>query len=310
MRRVPDRGGCRLVLVVALLLLTPAASHAEPEPFHDQVSVPYVLVPLVVRGPKGVITDLERNDVRLYVDGRRTVLDSFEHDPNGPARVLFLVDLSGSMAGRRLETATVLIQCLLERHRPGDLWALASFSNRQLGVEVEATADADALRERMALWEPYGETAIHDAVFWVPDLTPLSTPMRQAVILITDGTDNASTISASTARERLTETEIPVYVAALDTVPATGSDERGYRYADVLELLANGTGGQYHRVGSGEDARATCDEINRDLRRQYILGFPTLAHGEARPRTIRIQLRTRKSRDLAYRRRYTGTAPR
>lgn len=295
---------------MVLLLLSPAFAQAEPEPFRDQVSVPYVLVPMVVRGPKGVVTDIEPEDVRLYVDGRRTALDSFEHDPNGPARVLFLVDLSGSMAGGRLERARELIECLLERERPGDLWALASFSNRQLGVEVEATPEADALRSRMARWEPYGETAIHDAVFWVPDLTPLSAPMRQAVILITDGTDNASSITPSAARKRLAETEIPVYVAALGTGPGPRPTGRQYRYADVLELLAEGTGGQYHRSGDDEEAQAACEEINRDLRRQYVLGFPTLARGESRPRAIRIQLKTRKTRDLAYRRRYTGTAPR
>src|SRR5262245_55113537 len=64
--------------------------------FEDQVSVGYVLVPVVVRkGDGGYAKNLKENDFRLLVDGRRVDIDSFEQRAEAPASVVFLQDLSG-----------------------------------------------------------------------------------------------------------------------------------------------------------------------------------------------------------------------
>src|SRR5690349_11062057 len=96
----------RATTLPLILLLTattvPAAFAQEPEPqppaFEDHVSVGYVLVPVVVRAGAGYAKNLDQDDFRVLVDDRPIKVDSFERRAEAPASVVFLQDLSGSMA--------------------------------------------------------------------------------------------------------------------------------------------------------------------------------------------------------------------
>src|ERR1043166_8949724 len=67
-------------------------SPEEPPPaeFEDQVSVGYVLVPVVVRSGAGYARNLDQEDFRLLVDGRQVGIESFERRAEAPASLVFL----------------------------------------------------------------------------------------------------------------------------------------------------------------------------------------------------------------------------
>jgi Ca-activated chloride channel homolog len=286
---------------------TPEAS------FEDQVSVGYVLVPVVVRkGDGGYAKNLKEDDFRLLVDGRRVDIDSFEQRAEAPASVVFLQDLSGSMGtGGKLGVAKSIVRYFLDRALPGDEFAVATFAGERHEVEVPFTADFGAVRESVAQWEGYGKTALHDALAWLPQISLAGRNPKRFAVLVTDGVDNASRISPEQARRLVREAQLPVYVIGMGSgspyeIADTG--EKIYRYADVLNLLAQETGGRYFPLTGPADLDEALAAIAEDLRQQYVLGFAT-GQGRTRFRDLKVEVAGNRNRSILFRKGYKGPPP-
>lgn len=280
--------------------------------FGDEVGVSWVLVPVVVRPYDGDDRGrLDADDFTLSVDGRKTRFDTFERRAEAPLSLVVLQDLSGSMAnGGKLEASRQAVEQFLATARYGDEFALASFGGGLTQVDVPFTPDLEAVREALAAWEGYGTTALHDAVAWLPEISLTGRNPKRAALLVTDGIDNASRIVPNAARELVRRAQLPVYVLGLRSGDpyAVDEGEKVYRYADLLNLLAYTTGGQYHAVTGPDEVKEACAAIADDLRTQYVLSFPTVGTGPVRDRSIRVEVKVKRAR-VFHRRSYRGRAP-
>ncbi|MGH9464178.1 MAG: VWA domain-containing protein [Thermoanaerobaculia bacterium] len=290
----------------------PPAEPAQPDMFVGEVDVGYVLVPVIVRSPKGFVEGLESRDFSLYVDDQPALFDSFESGVEVPVSVIFAQDLSGSMGvGDKIALSRSLVECVLRQARPGDRFALASFASERITVDVPFTDDLAVLREAMGLWQGWGKTALHDAVSWLPNLVFDQEALKRAAVLVTDGVDNASELDPETARVPVHQARLPVHVVGLSTGSAAALTEEGdkvFQIADLLNQLAEASGGQYHSATTPEDVQAACNAILDDLRHQYVLGFPLANAGSSDLHRLRVEVDGRK-RQVAYRRTYEGRAP-
>lgn len=292
----------------------PAADELRPEAtFGDEVAVSWILVPVTVRNRRGrYVEGLEREDFRLRVDGREVDFPDFEPRGEIPWSLVFLQDLSGSMANSgKLDSSVAAIERFLDAAKFGDEFALVSFAGPTITVDVPFTDDQEALRDALGRWEAYGKTAIHDAVALVPQLSGESRNLKRGVVLFTDGGDNASRLSAEQAAELVRRAELPVYVLGLESGnPNAGSAERDetFRYADVLNLLATSTGGRYFAIRRPGDLWDAYEAIANELRFQYVLGFETAARGTSRFRSISVTVKKRGT-IVTSRKGYRGTRP-
>ncbi|MFN7943503.1 MAG: VWA domain-containing protein [Thermoanaerobaculia bacterium] len=291
---------------------TPAAPADTPS-FSDEIGVSWVLVPVLVRSRNGYLDGLRRDDFHLSVDGRPVRFKDFERRGEAAVSLVFLQDLSGSMAiGGRLEASQQAVSYFLDQAQPGDEFAIASFAGTSTNVDVPYTEDLATLREAVASWEGYGRTALHDAVAWLPEITLSGRSVKRAAVLISDGVDNASTMTAAEARDLVRRAELPVYVIGLESGDPYEVDAAGkklYRYADVLNLLAYMTGGRYFSVRGPEDLKEVCATIEEELHRQYILGFETVANGHSKFREIDVKVDNSKAIRVLTRRGYEGLPP-
>jgi Ca-activated chloride channel family protein len=279
--------------------------------FGSQVSVGYVLVPVIVRAPRGGYANhLRQKDFTLRVDGRKVAIESFETRAEAPASIVFLQDLSGSMAtGGHLAESREIVRYFLDHTLAGDEFAVASFAGGERRVEVPFTADRGAVRADIARWEPNGVTALHDAVAWLPKISLTGRNPKRFAILVTDGVDNASALSPVEAREIVRAAQLPVYVLGLgsgDPYALSAGGQKTYRYADVLNLLAYETGGRYYPLAAGEDLKKALAAIAEDLRHEYVLGFST---GEGGSRYREIEVDVGRNRSVLFRRGYKGPPP-
>jgi VWFA-related protein len=286
---------------------------AEPQAaFSDEVSVAWILVPVTVKSRLGWVRSLDREDFRLKVDGRTVRFPDFEPRAEIPWSLVFLQDLSGSMAnGGRIEASRRAVQQFLLGARPGDEFAVASFAGTSTLVEVPFTRDLVPVRDAIGRWKPYGKTALHDAVAAVPQISVESRNIKRAAILITDGVDNASRISPAQARGIVRRADLPVYVLGLesgDPYAVSAAGRKIYRYADVLNLLAAKTGGRYFAIDDPDDLEEACAEIAEELRYQYVLGFETSGRGDVRFRRIEVEVRKR-ALEVVTRQGYRGKPP-
>ncbi len=303
-----------IVALAAGAALAPAAAQTGPAApvfeVEDQVSVGYVLVPLVVRSGAGYADRLDENDFRLLVDGKPVRIDSFERRSEAPASIVFLQDVSGSMEGSSLEASQDAVRFFLDRSLKGDEFAIATFASGERSVDVPFTTDLAVLREAVGAWKGYGTTALHDAVAAVPAISNEGNNPKRFALLITDGIDNASRISPEEARDLVRKAQLPVYVLGLGSGnPFELSDkgEKIYRYADVLSLLAATTGGRYHAIANKADLEKSLAAILDDLRHQYVLGFPT-GEGTSRQREVKVEVKS-GDRTVQFRRGYKGPPP-
>lgn len=302
-------------LLSAAILAAPAAAqtgHTEPAPpaFEEEVSVGYVLVPLVVRSGAGYADRLDEDDFRLLVDGKPVKIDSFERRSDAPASIVFLQDVSGSMEGTSLDASREAVRFFLDKSMKGDEFAIATFASGQGQVDVPFTSDLTVLREAVSSWKGYGTTALHDAVAWVPTISNEGHNPKRFALLVTDGVDNASRITPEQARAIVRQAQLPVYVVGLGSgnpYELTDKGEKIYRYADVLSLLAATTGGRYYAISNMDDLQKALTAILNDLRHQYVLGFPT-GEGKTSQRDVKVEVKS-GDRTVLFRRGYKGPPP-
>ena len=309
---------------LALLLAALAASSAggaapgaqPPEEggvasFDESVSVSWVLVPVVVRSPRGHVAGLDRDAFRLFVDGRAARIDEIDLGEEVPLSVVYLQDLSGSIANSgKLEASRRAFSELLDRGREGDEVALATFAGDRLRVEVPFTGERGALQEAMELWEGYGTTALHDAVSLLPDISQQGRSGRRVAVLVTDGQDNASALDPERAVSVVRGASLPVYVLGLTAGRGPRSETtEADLYGELLESLAERTGGRYFEVGGAEEAAEAVAALVDDLRRRYVLAVATAGDGPRSYHELRVEVALPYRHTLTYRRGYHGTLP-
>jgi VWFA-related protein len=304
----------RRILALALLLLAWGASAQD---FNEQVSVSYVMVPFSVLGAKGVpIVDLQAKEVSLLVEGKRVQTDMFELSMNAPVSWTILLDGSGSMGlAGKLDAAKAAINALIARRKAGDDFALYVFDSQGHANElVPFTENPAAIARAVDVVKPWGKTAFFDALAEMPARTELGRNPSRAIILLSDGIDNASTMTRQAIEKRMEGVSIPVYAFGLRepgeraSVRKSAPINEEMANIDLLEELAASTGGRLF-VGNRPEALATAmDGIESALRAQYLIGFPPTGKGAVKYRRISLELAGRV-RSVRVRAGYRGTEP-
>ena len=294
--------------------------------FEDQTSVHWVAVPLVVRG-LDASRPLHRDDVRLLVDGREVHSGDLHWDASEPSTLLLFQDLSGSMAnGGKLEASRRTVHCLLDQARSGDRMAMVTFAAGRTFIELPITDALTEVPELVSGWRPYGSTALHDAVSWIPEVR-LGSHHGLGAVLVTDGVDNASQLDPDAVRDLVQQADVPVYVVALRgsrlnqsrpkhwRPPSTRSSPQGDTeasgfapYGDILRRLAAATGGRYFDTYFADDVDAACQAIIDDIRSRYLLSFPLASTGDTTFHPLSVSLPGRRV-TLRHRSGYVGPAP-
>jgi len=277
--------------------------------------VGYVLVPIVPRDGEGrSVLNLSKKEVTLAVDGRPVALDLFERVINAPVSFTILLDLSGSMGlGGKLEGARGAIDDLLAARQKGDDFALYTFSAGEVREVVPFTSDASKLQRTLREITPYGKTAFFDALARMPDKTLIGKNGSRAIIVFTDGFDNASSMSRSDLTAILEGIDVPVYPVGLRAKPKSAENSSAeYQDAsqdvEILREIAKVTGGRSAFADSPEELKKAIAEIIKELRFQYLLGFKPTGRGRNQYRKISVEL-PRRVRSVHVRRGYRGTEP-
>lgn len=303
-----------LFLAVSLTAAAAAAqTPKEPPPsFSESAGAEYVMLPVVVTGKDGKFVDgLAKQDFVVRVEESRVDFDTFERDQSAPVSFAFLVDTSGSMGiGGKLENAKNAIRSILRRRLQGDDFALLAFSEGEVRLVTDSSPDpAELVR---ALWslEASGQTALFDAVAATPGLMKGKNNKR-AILLFTDGVDNASKLSSVQMAEILQRVSVPVYPIGMKSAAFDRLKEADRQALSVenLQLLAGSSGGRLHLVGTDEDMTPLAARISGEVREQYLLGFAPSGKGDVRYRIVFVSVAKPGSWVVRTRRGYRGTAP-
>jgi VWFA-related protein len=306
----------RSVLAPCLIASLILATSLSAQEFGEQVSVSYVMVPFSVLGKKGVpITDLAAKEVSLLVDGKKVATDLFERSMNAPVSWTILLDGSGSMGlAGKMEAAKAAINALTARRREGDDFALYVFDSEGRANEmVPFTENPAAITRAVDVVRPWGKTAFFDALAQMPERSELGRNPTRAIILLSDGIDNASKLTRAEIEKKMEGVSIPVYAFGLRE-PAEQDVKKIVPLSeemsniDLLEELASASGGKLFVGNQAETLATAVLGIEKVLRAQYLIGFPPTGKGAVKYRRISLELAGRV-RSVRVRAGYRGTEP-
>jgi Ca-activated chloride channel family protein len=273
--------------------------------YGGEVDVNAVIVPVTVRDSKGrVVTGVSRNKFELMVDGYTVPIRDLHLENDLPISLGFILDTSGSMAGRKLDGSRDLIMAFLEERRQEDQLALWTFGNDQVLERFPFGMGWYLLPRMLETIKPWSTTALYDMVRRVPEVMEKADHHRRAAILLTDGVDNDSAISAEEATEMARGLETPIYVLGVEPPPTP--DGVGLSYEEILTLIADNSGGLYRRIPRAEQMPEVARTLLEELSSRYILTFTTSGVGQRKWRPIEVRV---EGHTTVTRTGYVGTLP-
>jgi Ca-activated chloride channel homolog len=247
------------------------------------------------------VQDLKPAELRIFEDGQPQRLEHFSSSRDSSARILLLMDASGSMHGELKTTSTrMAVVQILNALQARDEAALAAFDSKYWGV-VRFTSDRERILEAMDEIEPYGSTALHDALEHAARDLASHGEGRRAVVVITDGIDTSSQRTADEVIATSRALDVPIYTLA---VLSPLDDPASSRFAgrqlpaaatagsEVLSRYAALSGGAAFAVSNFTALKNAADRIAAELKFQYRLGYDP-PPGPARFRRVEVRA-TRK----------------
>lgn len=254
-----------------------------PEPY--RVRVELALVQATVRDRDGeFVRGLAQKDFRILEDGKPRELVVFSEGLEGPVRIAFLLDTSGSMRLQgRMKMARSAIRDVLERLDPDDEAALFAFADGEVEVLAGFTRERQVLSDALLGREGDGQTALIDAVASTPDLVPPRGNQKAAIVLLTDGVDNVSRLTVDQAVAIARRTDVPFYsIGLLDR----SERRRRAEGATVLERFSRETGGTAFFAEDAFEVHNSVRRVVEELKQAYVLGYyPSSAPG---PHTLEV----------------------
>ncbi len=229
-----------------------------------------VLNATVLEGSKLVQT-LKKDDFQVFEDGVKQNIISFQHT-DLPVSIALVVDNSGSMSKKRPAVNQSALD-LIAASNPQDEAFVVNFSDEAF-IDQDFTGDVAKLREGLSHIESRGGTALYDAVVASADkLVADGKRPKQVLVIITDGEDNASTLSLEQTIRRVQQLSGPVIysIGLLFGDEMTHSEVRHARRA--LEMLSAETGGVAYFPKSIEQMDQIAAEVAHDIRSQYTIGY-------------------------------------
>src|SRR6202008_3229284 len=119
----------------------------------------------------------------------------------------------------------------------------------------------------LAASKPFGQTAIYDALKLSLDHMQGAHNQKKALLLVTDGLDNASTTTFDQLIEEVRHSRVMVIVVGLL------SAAEGEKAEQTLTKIADASGGRAFFPDDVEQARAMMERTAHDLRTQYTIGY-------------------------------------
>ena len=234
--------------------------------FIEDVEVQSVELYLTVTDRDGRFAqDLAQADVTVIEGKQKQEIQRFELVREMPLKLGVVLDTSGSMSGALAEAQDAGVAFLQAVMKKGDEAFLSSFSHEPVML-LPLTDDVGALVFALRGVHARGSTALHDAV--VQGLRQLAgTRGQRALVLLSDGDDNASSITFENAVEYARRSGTVIYAIGLD-LPITGIGVR-----NKLQELAASTGGRAFFASKASELSAIYGTIETELRSRYLVVY-------------------------------------
>ncbi len=268
----------------------PTANPSDPQ-YRFSTNVRMVVLQTTVLTSKGsFVKGLTKSSFQVYEDTRQQIIRLFRHTDSAVA-IGLVVDNSGSM--RRKHAAVVAAAKAFARNsNPKDELFVVSFNEQPtLGLPRTQLSSGNSreLERALPATAAGGKTALYDALeMGLTHIHELKQD-KKALILVSDGGDNASTHTAEQVIADATNSDVVIY-----TIGLFGKDEDEANPA-FMKRVAYVTGGEAFLPARPGQAASNCKRIAQTLRNEYTIGYsPSSEETTGTFRAIQVSVKTRR----------------
>jgi len=265
-------------------LKSPSGSPSQEEPtFRSDIRL--VLLPISVtdRGGK-LVTDLQQKAFKVFENGAEQPIKIFRRE-DVPISLGIVIDNSGSMREKRQKVETASLD-LVKASNPQDEVFIVNF-NDDAWLDVPFTSDIKKLEDGVAKIDSRGGTAMRDAIGLSMDyLKKEGKKQKKVLLVITDGNDNASSMSLEKLVNRSQQEEILIYAIGL----LSEEEHREARNAKrALDSLTRESGGMAFYPKALTEVDQITLQVAHEIRNQYTIAYsPTVQAMDGSFRQIKV----------------------
>jgi Ca-activated chloride channel family protein len=258
---------------LAFLLLSAVVVIQAQETPSFRVDVQLVRIIATVKDTAGgLVGSLEKEDFKVRDNGVAQQIAVFERQTDLPLSVAIMIDNSGSTAKDlkyEIDSVSRFLRALLREGNPDDAAALYSF-NWQIVKQNGFTRNTAAIDRSLRELRGEAGTALYDAILLAArDIEDRKG--RKVLVIVTDGGDTTSHTDFQRATEAAQLADAAIFPVLV--VPITNDTGRNVGGENALTTLARRTGGRVFEPSLGAALDQAFDQIVRDLRTQYLIGF-------------------------------------
>ncbi|HEX4134408.1 MAG TPA: VWA domain-containing protein [Bryobacteraceae bacterium] len=304
-----------LILPVVLIHLDAQqkADDDAAEPIRVDVNV--VNLYCAVRNKQNaLISNLEKSDFSLAEDAAPQTIKYFTRETDLPLTIGLLVDVSGSQRNLieiERRAASAFFSGVLRKKDVAFLISFGADSELLQDITGSPRILQDGLNHLklnagfsginsgpVPTLNKQRGTVLYDAVYLAANDMLAKEVGRKAIVLITDGQDEGSTLGEKAAIEAAQKADAIIYgILYVDRAGyGFGGFGGGYSGEGVLKQMAEETGGRMMQVDRRNTLDSIFDQIQQEMRTQYAIGY-TPTNGKKDGSFRKIDLKT-SNKDL------------
>jgi Ca-activated chloride channel homolog len=244
--------------------------------------VELVILDVSVKDAKGgYVSGLTAEDFQVHEDGKPQRIKYFSHSEI-PVTIGLVIDNSGSMRSKRPAVITAAL-ALVGASNPRDEIFVVDFNDhvrRGLPSDMLFSDDIQILRKALWIGNSEGRTRLYDALSYSLQYLDKGRMDKKTLVVVSDGGDNASTLSRKDIMRQVQESRATVY--AIDIFDESDPDSN----SDVLKKLAEVSGGEYFQLREIPKISSVCEKIAKDIRNRYTIAYIPSHPGS--PRSVHL----------------------
>lgn len=251
-----------------------AAIHAQDQAHSGAIQVQTNLVDIlasVIDAHGKPIANLTQDQFELTEEGSPQKIERFEAQTNRPLDLMLMVDASASTFKDLKFEDDAAAQFIRKIVRPDDRLAVFEF-DEDVTELADFSSDVPKLQAAVHRIIPGAGTSIYDAlVLGSHAIRRRPEGRRRAFVLVTDAGETTSVAHFEDARRAAIASEALLYTIVIR--PVKNENGRNTAGEHALIVITDSTGGAMFILDDLNQIDSMFDEINRELRTQYLLGY-------------------------------------